>query len=101
MDGAVVMLGISKQEIEKQGDPSTIDVVGGGKIKSYGFRRNLRLWHQGQGGDFIEIHDAWICVLPSLIKGVPAVIGQIDGFQEKVLRHENRRRNRVWQLWVP
>ena len=100
MDAAIVMLGMSRAEIEKNKLPDST-VADEKKIKSYTVKRDIRLWHEKSGGDFIPIDNATICIFDSgLLRGFSVLIGQLDGFSEKVFRHQNRKANRVWELWT-
>lgn len=100
MKAATLMLGMPQSEIENQ-KPDDATPVGGNKVKAYSFKRDIRLWHAIAGGDFIAISNAHICVLPELIKGFSVLVGQLDGLEEKVFRHSNRKANQVWELWTP
>jgi hypothetical protein len=101
MKAAVQMLGMSQAEIEKIKPDDGASVVGGGKLVSYTVWRDIRLWHSVEGGDFIQINKARIRILPSILKDYSLLIGQISGFEEKVFRHSNRKKNRVWEIWAP
>lgn len=77
------------------------DVVGadGKPMAAYEIIRDLRLWSsQEPDADYITIPNVAISVLPSLLRNYSFLIGQLNGFQGRVFRHENRSTRRFWQI---
>jgi hypothetical protein len=99
---AMLMLGMPREDIIASKE-RTISLRGaGGKIQTvYGFRRDLRIRAELSGSDYLAFQNSWIFVAENVIDGYDALLGQLDGLQERYLRHHNHAANRQWQIHIP
>jgi len=97
---AVKLLGKSEEEI-KSATPITAPGVGSNLALYPCQRSSLRLRAQVLGGDSMLIPNAAVFATDSLPHPFLALFGQLDGFQQRWLRHHNHGANRFWQLAAP